>query len=197
MKHTLLRRMVIALAIAGSVFGAPLIWAYEAGASPSHTTATTVSLKAAEQRAVQAITHQTSIERTENTASPNPVSLVSPIVSVMQTGAEVGPGIVSGVAVTGVSSIPVPAATSSQIDTAIVNVAGAMAQDGPPALQQVQQAIAPLACLNSALNAGITEFVNTTDSVTNTLAAVIDPLNVTLQQIATLAQSFEEPDAAC
>jgi hypothetical protein len=197
MKHTMMRRICSALAIAGLVFGAPLVLAYEAGASPGHAGATTVSLKAAEQRATAAIAHQTSIERTENAASPNPVSLVSPIVGVMQTGAAVGPGIVSGVAVTGVSSIPVPAATSSQVDTAIVDVAGAIAQYGPPALQQVQAAIAPLACLNSALNAGITDFADATDSVTNALATVIDPLNVTLQQVATLAQSFEEPAPSC
>jgi hypothetical protein len=195
MKRRMTRRICIALAVAGSVLGAPLLLIYAAEASPAHPA--TVSLKAAEQQAAAAIGHQTSIEQTENTASPNPVTVLSPIVGVLQTGSEVGPGIVSGVAVTGVSALPVPAATSSQIDTAIVDAAGAMAQYGPPALQQVQQAIAPLACLNPALNAGITQFVNTTDSVTNALAGVIDPLNVTLQQVATLAQSFEEPATAC
>jgi len=188
MKRRMTRRICIALAVAGSVFGAPLVLAYGAQASPA-----AVSLKQAEQQAAQAIAHQTSTERAENTATPNPVTVVSPTVGVLQTGSAVGPGILSGVAVTGVSALPVPAATSSQIDTAIVGAAGAMAQYGPPALQQVQQDIAPLACLNSALNAGITEFVNATDSLTNATAAVIDPLNVTLQQIATLAQSFEEP----
>jgi hypothetical protein len=195
MSHTLGKRIVIALAIAGSVFGAPLIWAYGAGASPNHSAS--ASLKAAEQRATQSIARQTSIERAESASSPNPVSLLSPVVGVMQTGAAVGPAIVSGVAVTGVSSIPVPGAVSSQIDNAIVAASGAMAKYGPLELAQVQQAIAPLACLNAAINSGITEFANATDDATNALASVIDPLNVTLQQVATLAQSFEEPAVSC
>jgi hypothetical protein len=195
MNHTLLRRIVIALAFAGLVFGAPLMLAYEAGASAGHPA--NVSLKVAEQRAAQAVAHQTSIEQTEGTAAPNPVSLLSPLLGVMQTGAAVGPGIVSGVAVTGVSSIPIPAATSSQIDNTIVQIAGEMAQYGPPALQQVQQEIAPLACLNQPINAGVTAFANATDTITNELATAIDPLNVTLQQVATLGQSFEEPAVSC
>jgi len=179
------------LAVAGSVFGAPLVLTYAAQASSAHPG--TVSLKQAEQKAAQAIALQASTERAQNPGSSNPVTVVSPTVGVLETGSAVGPGILSGVAVTGVSALPVPAATSSQIDTAIVGAAGTMAKYGPPALQQVQQNIAPLACLNSALNAGIGEFGNTTDTLANATAAVIDPLNVTLQQIATLAQSFEEP----
>jgi hypothetical protein len=194
MKH-LMRNVLIAIAIAGSVFGAPLILAFAAGASSNHPAV--ASLKGAEQRAAAAIAQRTSSEKAANAASPNPVSIVSPIIGVMQTGAAVGPGILSGVLVTGVSAIPVPAAMSSQIDTAIVSAAGTMAADGPPALEQIQAGIAPLACLNSVLNDGVTEFANTVDGLTNATATVIDPLNVTLQQITTLAKSFEEPAVPC
>jgi hypothetical protein len=127
------------------------------------------------------------------------VAVISKLLDAFATGAAAGPGVINGVVATVVGSQhvppPVDAVQSAAIQT-VVDIGTQITTQGPAAIDAFRQAIAPMACANPAINAGIEAFAGGLDAVSG-LGATIAPVDVTTAEIATLLRGFEASPEAC
>lgn len=73
-----------------------------------------------------------------------------------------------------------------------------MSTQGPPAIDQMKVALAPLACANPAINAAVNAVADGLDNGSTTLGAAIAPFDLTAHQTATLLRGFTAaPPASC
>jgi hypothetical protein len=135
------------------------------------------------------------------TAHPPPrVAVVSRVLDTFETGSRVGPGVINGAvnAVVSSQSLPPPA---DQVQAALqhtsTQLAGTISTAGPQGIDQMRAVVAPAACANALLNAGLQGFANATDEAAAQLGATIQPADRSLHQIAGLARSFQEPVSPC
>jgi hypothetical protein len=127
------------------------------------------------------------------------VAVISKLLDAFATGAAAGPGVINGLVATVVGSQHVPppgdAVQSAAIQT-VVDVGAQITQQGPAAIDAFRQAIAPMACANPAINAGIEAFAGGLDAVSG-LGATIAPLDLTATEMATLLRGFEASPETC
>jgi hypothetical protein len=72
-----------------------------------------------------------------------------------------------------------------------------MSTAGPQGIDQIRRVVAPAACANAAVDAGIQAFANGLDGVVTLLAPAIQPVDRTIHQTAGLVRGFQEPVTTC
>ena len=78
-----------------------------------------------------------------------------------------------------------------------VDLGAQITKQGPVAIDAFRRAIAPMACANPAINAGIEAMASGLDAASVGLGATIAPLDVTAKEVATLLRGFEAPPTGC
>jgi hypothetical protein len=130
---------------------------------------------------------------------PATVAGLSKVLDAFETGSAAGPGVINGVVVTvlGSQAFPPP---GDQVQAAVIQgfvaVGTQMTTQGKAGIAQMRDAIAPLACANPAINAGIDVLAGGLDQVADT-GAPIAPFDLTAAEMATLFRSFKAPATAC
>jgi hypothetical protein len=125
---------------------------------------------------------------------------VSKTLGVFATGSAAGPGIIKGVAVTIISSQQLPAPLNkgqAAFATVINQLSNEISTNGPAGIAQLQAALAPLACANPAVDAGLAAFADALDAGAIKFGSLIQPFDLSAHQTATLVRSFEAPAVKC
>ena len=130
---------------------------------------------------------------------PPTVAVFTKLLDAFSTGAAAGPGVINGIIATVVGSQAFPP-PGDQVQQAIIQgfeEAGAqMKSNGQAGVEQMRDAIAPLACANPAVNAGIEALAQGFDAFA-ALGAPVAPFDLTAAETATLLRSLQAPETAC
>jgi hypothetical protein len=130
---------------------------------------------------------------------PAQVAGLDKLLDAFNTGSAAGPGVVGGVVATVVGSqaFPPPA---DQVQLAIItgyNELGAQIKtNGQAGVAAMRDALAPLACANPAINAGLEAFAEAFDGFA-AMGAPVAPFDLTAAEAAVLIRSLQAPEIAC
>lgn len=130
---------------------------------------------------------------------PPAVAGLGKVLDAFSTGAAAGPGVVNGIVVTvvGSQSLPPPA---DQVQSAILQgfteIGAQIKENGQAGVEAMRQGLAPIACANPAINAGIEGLASAFDSFA-ALGAPVAPFDLTAAETAVLLRTLQAPEAAC
>ena len=130
---------------------------------------------------------------------PDRVAGVSYWLDSFETGARVMPGITNGLVTTVLSNQQLPPPLDqgqAQALQAISDAAVNLSVAGPEGIDQLREVIAPLACANPGINAGIEAFSGGLDGLVAALGSAIQPLDRTISQLSALVLASQETGAA-
>jgi hypothetical protein len=136
---------------------------------------------------------------TEDPAPPARVAGVSYWLDAFETGARVTPGITNGLVSTVLSSqqLPPPLGQGqAEVLQAISDAAVNASVSGPAAIEQLRAALAPLACANPQINAGVAGFADGLDGLVTAIGPAIEPLDRTISQLSALIRASQETGPA-
>ena len=126
---------------------------------------------------------------------PAPVAVVSETLNVFQTGSSVGPGVIKGIVVTAIGQpLPAPLNIAQQAVINAINTASTqISTQGPTGINRLRAVLAPLACANPVIDAAINAVADGLDAGATQLRTVIQPVDLTAHQTATLLRGFTAP----
>lgn len=135
-------------------------------------------------------------EPAPNGADPDGVTGLAELLDALETGSTVGPGVINGVVLTLVGSQALPP-PGDEVQAAAIEATTTIGQQistlSPDALDQLRDLIAPLACANSSMNAGINALAEALDQGSEAFGDALQPFDLTAQQMATFLRGLQSP----
>lgn len=133
-------------------------------------------------------------------AEPDRVAVVSEILDAFTTGSQAGPGVIGGIARTVVGGQPVPPpgdqVQATLLET-VIEIGAQISEQGPPSIDAFREAVAPLACANPVINAGIEALADGFEAAADDFGAAIAPFDLTAVETATFLRGLTAPETAC
>ncbi|MDQ3293542.1 MAG: hypothetical protein M3527_03710, partial [Actinomycetota bacterium] len=131
---------------------------------------------------------------------PDRVAAVSEVLDAFATGSTAGPGVIGGIARAVVGSQPVPPPgdqVQAALLDAIIQAGSQISEQGPPSIDAFRAAVAPLACANPAINAGLEALADGFDQSAADFGPTIAPFDLTAVETASFLRGLEAPEVPC